>query len=144
MGRLFNARVVRFLLCGGGAAAVNWLARIALSLVMPFGAAVAAAYGIGMAVGFVLYRTVVWKTSGAPWRPQALRFLAVNAYGALIVLIVSLGLVELGKLLFADLRVLEAIAHALAIVAGAVANYSGHSRYTFRARPLERVENCRT
>ena len=36
--------VARFLICGGSAAAINWLARIALSQFMPFAAAVALAH----------------------------------------------------------------------------------------------------
>ena len=127
--------VARFLICGGSAAAINWLARIALSQFMPFAAAVALAYGIGMIVGFCLYRYVVWRASKTPLARQAALFIAVNAYGAAVVLLVSLGLIELGKLMSSNLAVIETLAHGAAIAVGAITNYFGHSRVTFAGVP---------
>ena len=123
--------VARFLICGGSAAAINWLARIALSQFMPFAAAVALAYGIGMIAGFCLYRYVVWRASQTSLARQAALFIAVNAYGAVVVLAVSLGLIELGKLVSSNLPVIETLAHGAAIAVGAITNYLGHSRVTF-------------
>jgi hypothetical protein len=45
----------RFLIAGGAAALVNWLARFPLELVMPFAAALLGATAIGMTCGFLLY-----------------------------------------------------------------------------------------
>ena len=123
--------VARFLICGGSAAAINWLARIALSQFMPFAAALALAYGIGMIAGFCLYRYVVWRASQTSLARQAALFIAVNAYGAAVVLLVSLGLIELGKLVSSNLPTIETLAHGVAIAVGAITNYLGHSRVTF-------------
>ena len=41
-------QIVRFLLLGGLAAAINWLVRFPMSLVLPFPAAVFLAYLVGM------------------------------------------------------------------------------------------------
>jgi energy-coupling factor transport system substrate-specific component len=128
-----RAAIFNFLICGGSAAAINWLARIILSLFLPFLPSVLIAYGIGLVVGFVLYRFVVWQANKAPLGRQIARFLIVNAGGAATVLIVSLGLTAGGDLLWKDPGVVEAIAHGIAIGLGAVANYYGHSRFTFAA-----------
>lgn len=126
--------VVRFLICGGTAAAINWLARIALSLVLPFELAIMVAYAIGMTAGFLLYRSLVWPGQHGSWRSQAPAFVVVNAAGAVIVLLTAIGLDHLGTALFGPSGVVEAVAHGLAIGVGAVANYLGHSRITFAVR----------
>ncbi|MBU8541463.1 GtrA family protein [Falsiroseomonas tokyonensis] len=125
---------VRFLLAGGGAAAVNWLVRFPLSAVMPFLAAVLVAAVIGMLVGFVLYRGFVFPASARPVLLQARDFFLVN--------LLTSGLVALLALLFVALAVrfgmgtvlAEAVAHAGAIAAGALLNYLGHSLVTFGPR----------
>ncbi len=124
----------RFLLAGGTAAAANWLARFPLSAVMPFPAAVAAAYLVGMAVGFALYRAWVFPGSPLPLRAQAARFLAVNAVGAAVVLAASSALA--GALAAAGLAPgpARALAHGLAIGLGAVLSFSGHRLVTVAGR----------
>ena len=47
---VLQSEVVRFLIAGGGAAAINWLSRIALSQVMPFEAALLVAPLAGLKV----------------------------------------------------------------------------------------------
>ena len=124
---------VRFVLAGGLAAAINWLARIMLSAILPFEASVLVAYAIGMLAGFVLYRTIVFAAAEGSLLSQIARFLAVNAAGALVVLLVTLGArLALGHAVSqGDPAMLEAIAHALGIAAGAFANYAGHRQITF-------------
>lgn len=124
-------QVVRFLLLGGLAAAINWLVRFPLSAVLPFDLAVVAAYVIGMSAGFVLYRTYVFPGSARPVVEQSLVFLAVNLFGAGVVL----GFTWLFLSLVSDtgwpLFVREGLAHGLAIGIGAVANFFGHKTLTF-------------
>ncbi|MEH3119163.1 MAG: GtrA family protein [Methylorubrum populi] len=125
---------VRFLIAGGSAAAINWLARILLSPVLPFGAALLAAYAVGMAAGFWLYRRFVFReASKGSVRGQLTLFLAVNAVGAGVVLAVSTlaiaGLDALRPGLTPS--AIEALAHGLGIAVGAVANYLGHRLLTF-------------
>ncbi|TNC12113.1 GtrA family protein [Methylobacterium terricola] len=129
--------VVRFLVAGGSAAAINWLARILLSLVMPFWASMLVAYGIGMAAGFWLYRTFVFRgASTGPLPRQAAVFVAVNAVGAGVVLGVSAALVAgLAALVpVLPLPAAEALGHGVGIAAGAVSNYFGHQILTFGTR----------
>jgi energy-coupling factor transport system substrate-specific component len=134
MAMVINNTVTRFLVCGGTAALINWLARIAFSSVMPFAPAIVAAYAIGMLAGFLLYRTWVWPASERSWQRQVMPFITVNLVGAGIVLVVALALVWLAAALSERNALTEAFAHGSAIAVGAVVNYVGHNRFTFTPR----------
>lgn len=126
-----SSAIIRFLLCGGTAAAINWLARIGLSFLMPFEAAIILAYAIGMTAGFLLYRHLVWPEAKAAWKSQVPAFLLVNAVGAVVVLGAAVGLERVLAGLFGPSALIETFAHGAAIAVGALANYLGHSRITF-------------
>ncbi|MBB2960786.1 GtrA family protein [Methylobacterium sp. R2-1] len=131
---MISHEVVRFLIAGGSATAINWLTRIPLSLVLPFEAALLAAYGLSMVASFWLYRAFVFRaTSRGSLRGQVGLFLAVNAVGAGVVLAVSTAMLDGLTHLLPDLRlsVAEALAHGVGIAVGAVANYLGHRLITF-------------
>lgn len=123
--------VLRFLVCGGAAALINWLARMVLSPLVGFSAAVIFAYAIGMLAGFMLYRGIVWPASEKSWQQQVMPFIMVNLAGAAVVLISALALVQVGSMLAGRSNVIEALAHGTAIAIGAVFNYYGHNRITF-------------
>jgi putative flippase GtrA len=126
-----NPQVLRFLVCGGLAALVNWLARLLLSPLTGFSAAVILAYAVGMLAGFLLYRHIVWPAASRSWRQQVLPFVVVNLAGAAVVLIAALALVQVGSMLAGRSAIVEALAHGAAIAIGAVFNYYGHNRITF-------------
>ena len=131
-----RSEVVRFLIAGGSAAAINWLARILLSLLLPFEAALIVAYGIGMAAGFWLYRAFVFRAaSHGSLSGQLALFLAVNAVGAAVVLAVSTLRIDGLTELLPDWKpaVVQALGHGVGIAGGAVANYLGHRLLTFGA-----------
>ena len=132
-----TGEAARFLVCGGFAAFVNWAARIGLSTVMPFEPAVTLAYGIGMVVGFVLYRTVVWRDRKTPFADQVIGFISVNAASALVVFAVSLGTRWGLEQILGPGWIVDAAAHGFAIAVGAVANFIGHRTVTFRVRAGE-------
>ncbi|GJD65730.1 GtrA family protein [Methylobacterium frigidaeris] len=122
----------RFLIAGGSAAAVNWLARLMLSQVLPFGTALILAQGVGMAAGFWLYRVFVFQAANGSLRRQLAAFLAVNAVSAGIVLMASLAAAAvLARGLGLAVPFAEGIGHAFGIGVGAVANYVGHRLLTF-------------
>lgn len=125
-------QVVRFLLLGGLAAAVNWLIRFPLSAMMPFEAAVLVAYVIGMSVGFTLYRHYVFPGSTRPIIEQTLTFLGVNLVGAVVVMVIANALLGLLAPLGWPDFVVEGGAHGVAIGIGAVVNFFGHKLITFR------------
>jgi energy-coupling factor transport system substrate-specific component len=126
--------LLAFLICGTLAAAVNWFARMALSLWMPFAPAVVVAYAIGMLAGFILYKRYVWTESDRSLTGQVVAFIAVNIAVAGLVLVTALGLVALGDLLVGRSSAVEALAHGVAIAVGAAANYVAHREITFRVR----------
>lgn len=130
---MIGSEITRFLLAGGLAAAINWLARIALSLWLPLEAAILVAYAIGMLAGFFLYRRFVFQAEAGSIGRQAVLFLAVNALGAVVVLAATLGLALLAGRLLPGLApaLAETLAHGVAIGIGAVANYLGHRALTF-------------
>lgn len=137
-----SPEVVRFLVAGGSAAAINWLTRIALSWVMPYLAAMLVAYGIGMVAGFWLYRTFVFRNAATGrLSRQVAFFVAVNAVGAVVVLGVSAAVVAALAVLApaVTLPVAQALGHGAGIAAGAVSNYVGHQMLTFGLRrgPVE-------
>jgi putative flippase GtrA len=125
---------VRFLLAGGGAAAINWLVRFPLSWVLPFFIAVLAAAGIGMLVGFVLYRGFVFPGAGRPILQQARDFFVVNLISSGVVALLALAFLRLAMQLGIDLQLAEAVSHAAAIGLGAALNYFGHNLFTFGPR----------
>lgn len=125
---------VRFLIAGGSAALLNWLVRFPLSLVMSYGAAVLVALVIGMIYGFVIYRLWAFGSPGTRSILLEIRdFILVNAAGAACTIIVAL--IARAGLLAMDVPLIaaEGIAHAAGIACGAVVNYTGHRRVTFRA-----------
>lgn len=125
-------QVVRFLLLGGLAAAINWLVRFPLALVLPFNIAVVVAYVIGMSAGFTLYRTYVFPGSARPILQQTLIFVAVNLVGAVVVLGLAILFLNLQAGLDWPLFIREGLAHGFAIAIGAVINFIGHKTLTFR------------
>lgn len=128
-----TTQVFRFLIAGTFAAFVNWVARIALSVFLPFEASILLAYIIGMSTGYVLYARYVYvdrQVRSDTWRSVGV-FLIVNVLSAGLVLGLSIVFLSGLSALFPTF-VAEALAHGFAMVIGAVANYIAHSRITFR------------
>lgn len=134
LAELLPAGAPRFLVAGGLASLVNWLVRFPLSLVLPFGTAVGAAYAVGMLVGFVLYRSWVFPGSTLPLAAQIGRFVLVNAAGLAVVVMGAKGLVAVLMTGGLPGGPAEAAAHAGAIVLGALVNFAGHRALTFARR----------
>ena len=125
-------RFLRFLACGGFAAAVNWASRFAWNMIMPFSLAVLAAYVTGMVVAFILFREFVFERSSTDTSEQVRNFVIVNILGmaatwALANLLVYWALPSAGVT-----RHVEAIGHGIAIFAPVVPSWFGHRFLTFR------------
>lgn len=122
---------VRFLLAGGFASGVSWASRFLFNTVMPFALAVATATALGMVIGFLIYRSFVFPGSSRSLAAQ-LGFLLVNLIGGLVTVAVAI-VARDGLLMPLGLTEIAApAAHAIGIMAGAVANYIGHKTVTFR------------
>jgi putative flippase GtrA len=125
-------RFVRFLACGGFAAAVNWASRFAWNTIMPFSLAVLAAYATGMVVAFVLFREFVFDRGSTGTSEQVRNFVMVNIVGmaatwGLANLLVYWALPAAGMT-----NHLEAIGHGIAIFAPVATSWFGHRFLTFR------------
>lgn len=124
---------MRFIIAGGLAAAVNWLVRFPLEFAMPFIPAVIAATLVGMVVGFISYRSFVFPGSARPLAGQIRDFVAVNLLGMAVTVMVAALLRHVILNVVDVLPQVNAVAHALGITAGALANFLGHKRVTFRS-----------
>ena len=106
---------------------VNWLVRFPLSTVLPFSAAVAVAYMIGMVAGFLLYSRWVFPRTTNPLASQIGRFIAVNIAGGVAVIVLAPLLARHLESGGFDQGAAQAIGHGLAIAVGAVINISATS-----------------
>jgi len=128
-----SAQFLRFLLAGGVAAAANYGSRFAFSAVLPYAAAIACAYVVGMIVAFALMRQYVFSGSGQPLLPQVARFVVVNALALLQTLAVSLLLARWLQATLGEAQS-EAIAHLAGVVVPVFTSFLGHRHATFRHR----------
>ncbi len=122
-----------FVLVGALAAFLHWVARILLSLTMPYPWAVFFAYGVGMGIAFVLNSWYVFPRSDKPVRKQARDFLAINLLFLPVVWVASLFL----KQWLQDqgvVRYSEEIAHAIAITLPVMATFLLYKFFAFREK----------
>lgn len=133
MNRLLADPKVRFLLAGGSAALINWLARFPLNLIFPYPIAVVGALAIGMTYGFVIYRQWAFGSTGQRSILLEVRdFLAVNAAGGAVTVVCTVAANPALNALGFSPAVAEGAAHATGIGLGAIVNYIGHKTFTFR------------
>jgi putative flippase GtrA len=129
---MLDRAFVRFLLTGGLAAAVNIGSRVLFSRVMPFGAAVVAAYLCGMTAAYVLARLFVFERSGQSVQSEFLRFTLVNLVALVQVWLISVGLADW---LFPAIQFTwnaDLVAHTVGVLSPVVSSYYGHKLFTFR------------
>lgn len=124
--------ITKFLLMGGLAAGINWVSRFGWQLIMPFAAAVGAAYATGMVAAFFLFRCFVFPDSVVPIHVQTRNFLLVNLVGfsmtwTLSILIVGFLFPRIGMTFYP-----AAVGRRIAIAAPTVTSWFGHRHLTFR------------
>src|SRR5258706_2489790 len=103
---------IKFLFAGAAAALVNFSARIAFSLFVPYTVAIVLAFFLGITTAFVLNRQFVFSGSTNRLHAQILWFLAVNLLALVQTLLISL---LLARIVLPNLGVTwhsEEIAHA--------------------------------
>jgi putative flippase GtrA len=124
-------RFVLFVLAGGFAALVNIVSRLALSLVMPYEAAIVVAYGCGMTTAYALNKAFVFERSGRSVRDEYVRFALVNLLAVAQVWVVSVGL---ARLVFPALGFAwhaETVAHVIGVAVPVFTSYLGHKHFSF-------------
>jgi putative flippase GtrA len=127
-----KTRFAAFLLTGGIAAGVNIAARWLLEFFVSFEAAVAYAFLVGLATGFLLARVFVFRTAagGAHW--QFVRYTLVNVVALGQVWVVSVGL---ARIVFPAIGVVwlgETAAHVIGVLSPVASSYVLHKRFSFR------------
>lgn len=124
-------RFASFIVTGGIAALVNLGSRWLFSHAMPYEAAVALAYLVGMTTAFLLARMFVFNASGDSWLAEYGRFAVVNAFSFAVVLGVSAGMLRLVLPFMGWTWHAEEIAHLVGVVSPIVLSYYAHKHYSF-------------
>lgn len=124
-------RFARFIVTGSIAALVNLGSRWLLSHAMPYEAAVALAYLVGMTTAFLLARMFVFNVSGDNWFLEYGRFAAVNAFSFALVLGVSAGILRLVLPRIDWTWHAEEISHLVGVTTPIVLSYYAHKHYSF-------------
>jgi len=123
---------VLFLVSGGVAAALNWGSRFLFSLWMPFEWAVVCAFGVGLATGFVLMRTLAFEGRGKPALPQAGRYAIVNAAALAQTWIVSMLMARWVLPAIGITEQAEPLGHLVGVLFPVLTSFFAHRLYTFR------------
>lgn len=123
---------VRFLIAGGSAAGINWLARFPLNHFFPFEIAVTFAMIIGMIFGFIFYRNWVFPNTTNPMWRQASNFITINLLGMAITVAGAIAAQHFLLQFNFQEPLAAAVGHAAGIASGAIANYIGHKHFTFK------------
>lgn len=135
MSKHIKTEFAQFLLVGGVAALVNFLARILINKFVSFAYAVVLAYVVGMITAFVLSRLYVFEKSGRHHLHELRDFTLVNLLAAVQVWGISVGLAgyvfpAIGFHLYAP-----EVAHLIGLSVPAVTSYFGHKHFSFRKHP---------
>ena len=132
----FTRQFLGFLAVGGLAALLHWLARLLLSVWLPFYLAVAIAYIIGMLVAFLLNSYFVFPKSEKARHLQARDFVVVNLSFFPLVWLVSVQVNDLLKTL-GMVSHSEELAHAMAIPLPMLATFLIYKFITFKEKRYE-------
>lgn len=136
MGHFLTRQFVLFLVVGGLAAFLHWLARIALSQWFNFSVAVVLAYSVGMAIAFSLNAVLVFPKSDKPRHLQARDFVLVNL--AFLPVVWGASLLIEKPLTTWGLAYPQAIAHGIAVALPAMLTFLIYKFFAFKERNNER------
>jgi len=130
--QFYSQQFVTFLITGGIAATINFLARIFYNQYYSFSASVLFAYLTGMVTAYILAKIFVFKSSTQSIKRSAMIFALVNVLAAAQTWFISMGLnfyilPILGVQMYAP-----EIASAIGIAFPVFTSYLGHRRWSFK------------
>ena len=123
---------IRFIATGGLCGITNLATRFTVDAFASFEFAILAGYLVGMVIAFVLFQRTIFGDPGTSLRQQMLRFTAVNLFGLILTLVISLAL---ARLIFPAINWTfrsHDIAHFFGVCAPAFSSYLLHKHYTYR------------
>ena len=123
---------IRFVLVGGVAAVLHWLARYLLNPLTGYVAALVLAYMIGIAVGYILNALFVFSDAKTRRRKQIAYFVAFNLLMAPVVIGVAYILSEYVFARFTWMAHPREIAHAIGVASPIFINFLLHKFFTFK------------
>ena len=126
-----SSEFIRFLVVGGIAALINFMARLLFSEWMSFRYAVIAAYIIGMLTAFMLSKWHVFETSGRHSGHELFYFSMVNLAAVIQVWGISVGLAEYFFPSIEFTFYAEEIAHLIGLCVPVISSYFGHKYLSF-------------
>lgn len=122
-----------FLLCGGISVCLNALSRYFFSFFLPFHFSLIAAYGIGMATAFILFKAVAFGIRTNERLKQEIgRFCIVNMIGLIQTTSISMLLKHIVLPKIHITSHVNEISHLIALSTLAVTSYIAHKSYTFK------------
>jgi putative flippase GtrA len=135
MSKHIRTEFAQFLLVGGVAALVNFLARIVINQFVSFAVAVVLAYIVGMLTAFVLSKLYVFEKSGRHHWHELRDFTLVNLIAVVQVWGISVGLEgyvfpAIGYQFYAP-----EVAHLIGLSVPTLTSYFGHKHFSFRKHP---------
>lgn len=135
MSKHIKTEFAQFLLVGGVAALVNFVARILINHFVSFGVAVVLAYVVGMITAFVLSRLYVFERSGRHHLHELRDFTIVNLFAVAQVWGISVGLAEYVFPAIGFSYYAPEVAHLIGLAVPSVTSYFGHKYFSFRKHP---------
>lgn len=136
IGHFLTRQFVLFLMVGGLAAFLHWLARIALSHWFTFPVAVVLAYAVGMGVAFSLNALLVFPGSDKPRHLQARDFVLVNL--AFLPVVWGASVLMEKPVTSWGLPYPQAVAHGVAVLLPTLLTFLIYKFFAFKDRPHER------
>lgn len=132
----FTKQFIGFVAVGVVAALLHWLARLILSIWLPFSSAVVIAYIVGMAVAFILNRIYIFPVSDKAMSVQARDFVLVNLSFFPVVWFASLKINAWLKTFEIWINS-EALAHAIAISLPMFITFLIYKFFAFKEKKYE-------
>lgn len=121
-----------FVALSGVAALANVGSRILFDYALPYPAAIACAFCVGMTVAFVLNRLLVFRSPTRPVQQQVFWFIVINLASLAQTMLVSLLLARWLFPLLGFTWHAETIAHCIGVGVPAVTSFLGHRHFSFR------------
>ena len=122
----------RFLLSGGIAALVNIISRIFFSLFFYYSLSIILAYSLGVLTAYFLNKKYVFIESGKRNATEFGRFILVNIFSVILILLISNGLSNYIFPLLEFNFFPNDIAHIIGVLSTAISSYFLHKFFTFR------------